>query len=114
MNTLPFAPADATFSDGLVYRFRLRPVEVDAAGRRARAVEAREWVVDCVFDAPLAGGGQSGTCTGPDQELTRFVVGEPSPEERTSGQRVFAGPRWDPFIMDAPAGLRTIAEQRLT
>ena len=27
--------------------------------------------------------------------------------------RVFAGPRWDPFIMDAPAALRTIATGRL-
>ena len=25
------------------------------------------------------------------------------------GIRVFAGPRWDPFILDAPAALRTIA-----
>ena len=29
------------------------------------------------------------------------------------GVRVFAGPRWDPFIMDAPAALRTIATGRL-
>ena len=30
-----------------------------------------------------------------------------------SGVRVFAGPRWDPFIMDAPAMLRTIATGKL-
>ena len=29
------------------------------------------------------------------------------------GVRVFAGPRWDPFIMDAPAALKTIATGRL-
>ncbi len=29
------------------------------------------------------------------------------------GVRVFAGPRWDPFIMDAPAALKTIATARL-
>ena len=46
-------------------------------------------------------------------EVTRFVVDEPTTEHAASGLRVFAGPRWDPFIMDAPAGLRTIAEQRL-
>ena len=29
------------------------------------------------------------------------------------GVRVFAGPRWDPFIMDAPAALKTIATGKL-
>ena len=29
------------------------------------------------------------------------------------GVRVFAGPRWDPFIMDAPAALKTIATEKL-
>ena len=31
LNTLPFAPPSAQFSDGLIYRFRLRPLT--AAGR---------------------------------------------------------------------------------
>ena len=35
-NTLPFAPATARFSDGLIYRFRLREVAV---------VDARAWAV---------------------------------------------------------------------
>ena len=30
-----------------------------------------------------------------------------------NGVRVFAGPRWDPFIMDAPAALKTIATGKL-
>ena len=30
-----------------------------------------------------------------------------------AGVRVFAGPRWDPFILDAPAALRTIATGKL-
>jgi hypothetical protein len=30
------------------------------------------------------------------------------------GVRVFAGPRWDPFIMDARAALTTIATGRLS
>ena len=114
MNTLPFAPAEAKFSDGLVYRFRLRPVDVDADARRARAEEAPEWVVDCVFERPDAEGGQSGFCTGPDGEVLRFKTGDPAVGEGPTGIRVFAGPRWDPFIMDAPAGLRTIADRRLS
>jgi hypothetical protein len=113
MNTLPFAPADARFSDGLVYRFRMRPVEVDDTAGRVRAAEGPEWVVDCTFDATDDGGGQVGSCVRPDGAVTRFVVDDRTTEAGTDGLRVFAGPRWDPFIMDAPAGLRTIAEQRL-
>jgi hypothetical protein len=113
MNTLPFAQADAKFSDGLVYRFRLRPAEVDLAARRARAAESPEWVLDVVFEEPDASGKQSGSCTRPDGGVTPFFVDEPAGSDDGSGVRVFAGPRWDPFIMDAPAGLRTIAEQRL-
>jgi hypothetical protein len=30
-----------------------------------------------------------------------------------AGTRIFAGPRWDPFILDAPAMLKTIATERL-
>src|SRR4029079_7273016 len=29
------------------------------------------------------------------------------------GTRLFAGPRWDPFILDAPAMLKTIAARAL-
>jgi hypothetical protein len=112
MNTMPFAAADAKFSDGLVYRFRVRPVDIDLVERRVEAVGPAEWVLDCLFDPPDAGGAQGGWCTRPDDEVTDFVVGR-SVGGESSGIRVFAGPRWDPFIMDAPAGLRTIAEQRL-
>jgi hypothetical protein len=111
MNTVPFAPPDGRFSDGLIYRFRLRPADVDLDERRVRARETPDWVVDCVFDPADGGGAQSGYCTTPGGDITRFVVDDPGEEQ--ARVRVFAGPRWDPFIMDAPAGLRTIAEQRL-
>lgn len=113
MNTLPFAPADGRFSDGLVYRFRLRPVDLDPDGRRVRAAGSPEWTLDCLFDPPSADGAQRGHCTRPDGEVVSFDVLDDSGKDDGSGLRVFAGPRWDPFIMDAPAGLRTIAEQRL-
>ncbi|SNY52984.1 DUF4331 family protein [Paractinoplanes atraurantiacus] len=80
MNTLPFAPYDARHSDGLIYRFRLKPLP-----------DGVPLVFDCVFSA-------SGEveCQGP-----LAVV------------RAFAGPRWDPFILDAPAALRTVATGQL-
>ena len=113
MNTLPFASAAGRFSEGLVYRFRLRPAGVDLAERRVRASGRPEWIIDCVFDTEDRTGKQFGFCTNPEGEVTRFAVDDRTTEDATTGVRVFAGPRWDPFIMDAPAGLRTIAEQRL-
>ena len=115
MNTMPFAEPEARFSDGLVYRFRLRPVEVDLIGGRAVADGhgPTEWVFNCVFDTTGSEGIQEGRCTQGNGDVTRCVVGDAAGGE-SSAIRMFAGPRWDPFIMDAPAGLRTIAEQRLS
>src|SRR3954447_13493892 len=66
-NTLPFAPPSAVFSDGLVYRFRLRPLTPAASSNAAPfAVADEEFVFDCVFADPAAGngaGGQEGECT---------------------------------------------------
>ena len=53
MNTLPFAKPSDALSDGLVYRFRLRPLTAGAADDPAPfAVGEREFVFDCVFSAP--------------------------------------------------------------
>ncbi len=51
-------------------------------------------------------------CTTPAGDTVGFRVGD---ERGGSGHgvRVFAGPRWDPFIMDAPAALKTIASGKL-
>jgi hypothetical protein len=118
MNTLPFAQPSARFSDGLVYRFRMRPVAAAARDDPALfAVGTEEFTFDCVTSAPVSGSGaggsdQDGACTTPVGETVSFSVGD----ERggsAHGVRVFAGPRWDPFIMDAPAALETIATGRL-
>ena len=111
-NTLPFAQPSALFSDGLVYRFRLRPLEVGADnGSAPFSVGEDELVFDCVFSDPDVSddmAGQEGVCTTPAGDTVGFRVGD---EQGGSGHgvRVFAGPRWDPFIMDAPAALKTIA-----
>jgi len=56
---------------------------------------------------------QEGTCTTPAGEVVPFGLND---EQGGSGHgvRVFAGPRWDPFIMDARAALTTIATGRLS
>jgi hypothetical protein len=118
MNTLPFAQPSARFSDGLVYRFRLRPVAAGTGdGPALFAVGVEEFAFDCVFSTPVSGSGiggsdQDGACTTPAGETVSFSVNDEGGGS-AHGVRVFAGPRWDPFIMDAPAALKTIATGRL-
>ena len=117
-NTLPFAPASALFSDGLVYRFRLRPGTPRGAGDPVPfAISADEFIFDCVFSAPVSAPDagsveQTGTCKIPSGESVAFRVND-VPRSGANGVRVFAGPRWDPFFMDAPAALKTIATRQL-
>jgi hypothetical protein len=115
MNTLPFAKLSNPLSDGLLYRFRLRPLVATAAGDPAPfAAGAEEFVFDTVFSAPTDAEPfeQEGTCTTPAGEAVSFRVND---EGGGSGHgvRVFAGARWDPFILDAPAALKTVATGEL-
>ena len=108
VNTLPFAPADGRLSDGLIYRFRLRPLvprEPDEY-RAPFGVGNGEFVFDCVFSEP-SGAGQEGRCSTPAGDVVAFEVGDERGGEG-AGVRTFAGPRWDPFFFDAPAALKTI------
>src|SRR3954465_4465970 len=117
LNTLPMARPIDLFSAGLLYRFRLRPLS-------PRTGDASPWgfvpgeeelVLDCVFGAPEHEGSdhvQHGSCVTPSGEAVAFRVND---EAGGSGRgvRVFAGVRWDPFIMDARAALATIATRKL-
>jgi hypothetical protein len=108
VNTLPFAPPDARLSDGLIYRFRVRPLapREQSDSRAPFGVGDEEFVFDCVFSAPSASG-QEGTCSTPSGDLVSFAVSDEKGGEG-GGVRAFAGPRWDPFFFDAPASLKTI------
>src|SRR3954454_19443445 len=118
MNTLPFAKPSDAFSDGLIYRFRLRPLSAAAAGGQAPfRPDAEEFVFDCVFsDHVHVDGGESfeqeGTCTTPAGESVTFRVNDEDGGSGHSGWAV-AGARWEPFIIDAPATLKTIATGEL-
>jgi hypothetical protein len=118
LNTLPFAPPSAVFSDGLIYRFRLRPLTLNAREAPVPfAVDGEEIVIDCVFSAPVDRHGvngpeQKGTCWLPAGEAIPARVNDERGGQ-ARGVRVFAGPRWDPFILDAPAALNTIATGQL-
>lgn len=108
VNTLPFAPPDATPSDGLLYRFRLRPlVPRERSDYRAPfSVADDEVVLDFVFSEP-SDADQVGTCTTPSGETLSITVGDEAGGE-AGGVRAFAGVRWDPFFFDAPSALKTI------
>lgn len=114
VNTLPFAKPSDLLSDGLVYRLRLHPLTTTAEGPLPFTVQPEEFVFDCVFSPPLSGEGveQEGTCTTPAGETVSFRVNDEKGGS-AHGVRAFAGPRWDPFIMDAPAALKTIATGEL-
>src|SRR5437764_2672302 len=80
MNTLPVAQPSQTFSDGLVYRFRVRPLAAGSDGVPfvPRPEESR---FDCVFSAPFDGDGaepleQEGMCITPGDESVSFRVGD--------------------------------------
>ena len=116
MNTLPFAQPEDRLSDGLIYRFRLRPLTLGTPDDPVPfAIGSEELVFDCVFSA---GDGrpdvpQHGSCHSPAGDTVSFTV---SDERGGSGHgvRVFAGPRWDPFIMDARAAMTTVATGTLS
>ena len=117
MNTLPFAQPTDGLSDGLVYRFRLRPLREAPGDAAPFAVRPEEFVVDCLFTPPVGGAQeqdveQEGLCITPAGDTVAFQVNH---DQGGSGHgvRVFAGPRWDPFIMDARAALTTIATGEL-
>ncbi len=114
LNTRPFAETGDAFSDALIYRFRLRPLTIrETGGQVPFGVNDEEFVVDCTFAAPTSSGlpiEQEGDCRLPGGEAVPVRLGEASEQH---GVRVFAGARWDPFIMDAPAALKTIETGRL-
>ena len=118
MNTLPFARASDYFSPSLVYRFRLRPLRLMTPGDSSlMTVGEQQCTVDCTFSRPepLNGSGllqQHGECTLSTGTTVSFRVNDDQGAS-DAGIRVFAGPRWDPFIMDAPAALKTIATGHL-
>jgi Domain of unknown function (DUF4331) len=116
LNTLPFAPPGARFSDALLYRFRIRALtRNDTATGGPFVPTGDDIVIECVFSTPEPdhdGGEQHCTCRLPGGDTVTVQVGG-GRDAAGDGTRVFAGPRWDPFFLDAPAMLKTIATQEL-
>ncbi len=81
LNTLPFAQPSDSFSDALIYRFRIRPLTiVGSDGVVPFALSDDELVVDCVFEPPTptgldAGVVQDGACQIQKGEADRISGG---------------------------------------
>jgi Domain of unknown function (DUF4331) len=114
----PLAGLTTTFSDAIVYRFRLRPLTI-AHDRPAFVFgpEQSELTFACTFEArqPQADGArpvQYGSFVAPSGEMTSLRVDD---EQGASlnGMRVYAGLRSDPFFIDLPAWLESITTGRL-
>jgi hypothetical protein len=106
MNTLPPVPPSARFSDGLVYA-PVAPIAAAAgtsgAVRRRRGGGSRSTAPSPTANAPPRG--PTRTQTPQRRPDARLSVDD---ECRRLGTRcVFAGPRWDPFIIRFPAALET-------
>jgi hypothetical protein len=118
MTVQPLATPDSSFSDAIVCRFRLRPLEIDEDKRAFTfGPEESELVFAFAFDAaqPGANGArllQAGSCTAPSGETARFRVDD-EPGGREGGLRVYAGLRSDPFFIDLPAYLESLGTGRL-
>jgi hypothetical protein len=107
MNVHPAARAGSVFSDGAIYRFRIRPAAISASGP-GPLVDAGsdEYAISFTFaePGPPDGSGrpvQESTCTLPDGARVSFLVNDEH-GGRGKGARVFAGLRLDPFFEAAP------------
>ena len=118
MTVHPVAPPSSSFSEAIVYRFRIRPVGI-ASGTPAFpfGAEETELVFACVFDPPRPGSDgvmpeQDGHCITPWGDDIPFRANDEQ-GGRGDALRVYAGLRSDPFFFDLPAYLESIKTGRL-
>ncbi|WP_086929634.1 DUF4331 family protein [Agarilytica rhodophyticola] len=101
LNSYPFVPPRAHFSDKLTYRFRIKPVEITGMGLESRFnIVDKEYRFDCRFLTPHDLKEYSITCRSSLDESIKRNVNDESGKEK-DGIRVFAGKREDPFLFDS-------------
>ena len=109
----------AVFSDAVIYRFRIRPVDIAATGPEAAfAPSESEIIFDCVFDVPSSIGGavrpvQYGRCLTSDGRTISFRADDENGGV-DDGVQVFAGQRSEPFFLDVRMIEKTVATGKLS
>src|SRR5215813_13253282 len=112
------AGPSAVFSDAVIYRFRMRPVEIAATGPDAAfAPSQTEFTFDCTFDVPSGRRDsgrplQQGHCLTPNNRTIPFRTDDENGGADGSVQ-VFAGQRSDPFFLDVRMIEKTMATGKL-
>jgi hypothetical protein len=119
LTVLPIAMPTALFSDAICCRFRLRPLTIAATGAATAftfAGEKEEIAFDFHFAAPQPGNNgallQTGRCLSPFAPPVEFTVNDKRGGQ-AAGLRVYAGLRSDPFFLDLPAFMETVATGRM-
>src|SRR5262245_7538950 len=109
----------AVFSDAVIYRFRIRAVDIAATGAEAAFVPSKsEFTFDCTFDVPSGPAGatrpvQYGRCVTPSGRTISFRTDDEN-GSADGGVQVFAGQRSDPFFLDVRMIEKTAATGKLS
>ena len=109
----------AVFSDAVIYRFRIRPVDIAATGLEASfAPSESEMIFDFVFDVPSDTGGaerpvQYGRCLTPNGRTISFRADDEN-SGVGDGVQVYAGQRSEPFFLDVRMIEKTAATGKLS
>ncbi len=118
MNVHPHAPADAAFSDAMDFRLRVRPITIAAQMSQPGCfvVGDDEFTFRFHFASPThrptgARPLQVGRCVMPNGDQVNVTVD--SEEAKSTGPRVFAGLRSDPFIFDLGAWQKMVSNRRI-
>jgi hypothetical protein len=113
------AGPSAVFSDAVIYRFRIRPVEVATTGPEAAFTPGQdEFTFDFTFDVPSGRTNsgrplQQGRCLTPSGSTIPFRVDDENGGV-AEGVQVFAGQRSEPFFLDVRMIEKTVATGKLS
>jgi hypothetical protein len=119
MDVFGKAGPSAVFSDAVIYRFRIRPVDVTATGPEAAFAPGQgELTFNFTFDVPSgrANSGrplQQGRCLTPSGSTIPFRVDDEN-GGAVEGVQVFAGLRSEPFFLDVRMIEKTVATGKVS
>ena len=119
MDVFGKAGPTAVFSDAVIYRFRIRPVDIAATGPEAAFAPGQdEFIFDFTFDVPSGRSGsgrpvQQGRCRTPSGSTISFHADDEN-GGANDGVQVFAGQRSEPFFLDVRMLEKTVATGKLS
>jgi hypothetical protein len=119
MDVFGKAGPSAVFSDAVIYRVRIRPVDIAATGPEAAFAPGKsEFTFDCTFEVPSGSTDsgrplQHGRCLTPDGRAISLRVDDEH-GSADDGVQVFAGQRSEPFFLDVRMIEKTVATGKLS